>query len=803
MSLRSPGLTLVAVFTLAIGVAANTTVFSYVDMMMLRPIPGAAHGERLVAFEGMAADGKPLTTSYRDFRDYRDRLSPVLDLALGTPTTLNIGAGDRSSQVWSELVSTNYFVTLGIRPALGRLFRPGEDGDASGAAPVVVLGYNLWKTRFSGDPHVIGTSLVVNRQPMTIIGIAPADFHGSMPALYLQMWVPVTMAPQLGLIPATELDDRSARAAMAIARLRPGGTIARARAECSAASRRLAETEPSTNTGIGSTVLPVPKGHFGGQATMEGPLRILMTACGLVFLIVCANVANLLLARATTRRREFSLRMVMGGGRWRLARQLFAESLLLAVMGVLAGVPMAMWMDHALTYLMPRGANLPVSLDLPLNADILWFNVLICVVGCVVSGIAPALHGMRTNLNEALKESGRSYTEGRHSQRLSRALIVSEVAMALLAIIAAGLFGKSFDIARRINPGFDANNVLLAHLELSATGYEPRQRRELCEQLRSRLRARPGVVAVSWAETVPLWFFGGPVDDVEVEGYVPGPAEGMRIERNTVAPGYFDLLRIPIVAGRDFDEHDTTGTNPVLIVNQTFAKRYFPGREAVGRHVRAMNQRYTIVGVAQDCKYGKPTENAQPFYYAPFSDARYGQFVIFHIRTTGEPEQAAGLLRHELNAINPSIRLLDVLPMTESIRAGLYGLRMASGLLAALGIFSLALAVTGLYSVMAYAVAQRTQEIGIRMALGARPGDVLGMVVRNGMSLTLIGVAAGAAAAFAVTPLAASQLVHVSAVDPLIFAGASLLLTVVALAANYLPARRATRIDPNVTLRSQ
>jgi len=803
MSLRNPGLTLVAVFTLAIGIAASTTVFSWLNMMILRPIPGAARASELVSFESVGADGGPLPTSYRDFRDYRDRLSLVSDLALADPTPLNVGLGDHSDRIWSELVSGNYFAALGVRPVLGRVFTRDEYGDKPGAYPVAVLGYSLWKGRFKGDPRVIGTTLIANRQPLTVIGVAPPEFHGSMPGLYLQLWVPVTMAPQLGIVAETGLDDRNARMFTVVARLRPGVTIARARAECSAVAHRLAETEPLTNNGIGATLLPVRKSHFGGQNTMEGPLNILMAVCGVVFLIVCANVANLLLARATGRRREFSLRMVMGGGRWRLVRQLFAETLVLAVMGVLAGVPLAMWMSQALGYLMPRGANLPVSVDLPLNGDILSFAVLLCVAACLVSGIAPALSGARANLSDALKEGGRAGTGGRRSQRLNHALVASEVAMALIAIIAAGLFAKSFGIARHIDPGFDPANVLVVPLEMTATGYDVPQRREFCERLGTRLAAQPGAVAVSWAETTPLWFYPGPVEEVDVEGYVPGPSESMKIERNIVAPGYFDLMRIPLVEGRDFNEHDTSSSEPVLIVNQTFARRYFPERETVGRHVRTMGQRYTIAGVARDSKYVKPTENARPFFYAPLRQAFQGQTIMAHIRTTGDPERSAPLVRREVSAIDPAVRIFEILPMTESITAGLFGERMAAALLTMLGVFALALAATGLYCLMAYAVAQRTQEIGIRMALGAQPADVLGLVVRQGMALTLIGVAVGAVAAFAVMRLAASQLVHVSANDPLIFVGASLFLAAVALAANYLPALRATRIDPNDALRCQ
>ncbi len=536
---------------------------------------------------------------------------------------------------------------------------------------------------------------------------------------------------------------------------------------------------------------------------MDGPMRILMAACGVIFLIVCANVANLLLARATGRQREFSLRMVLGGGRWRLARQLFAETRVVAVLGVLSGVPLAMWMSQGMGYIMPRGANLPVSLDLPLNGDILGFAALLCVAACLVSGIAPALSGARANLNDALKEGGRTGTGGRRSQYLSRALVASEVAMALIAIIAAGLFTKSFGIARHIDPGFDPANVLVVPLEMTATGYEIPQRREFCQRLRTRLAAQPGVIAVSWAETTPLWFFGGPLEQVDVEGYVPGPSESMKIERNIVDPGYFGLLRIPLVEGRDFSQHDTAGSDPVLIVNQTFARRYFPGREAIGRHLRTMGERYTIVGIARDSKYVKPTENARPFFFAPLRQAFRGQTIMAHIRTAGDPERAAPMVRREVNALDPAVRIFDLLPMTECIRAGLIGESMAAALLTMLGVFALALATTGLYSLMAYAVAQRTHEIGIRMALGAQPADVLGLVVRQGMGLTLVGVAAGALAAFALMQFAAAMLVHVSPTDPLIFGGASLFLAAIALAANYLPARRATRIDPNDALRCQ
>lgn len=800
MALRNRAMTLVAVFTLAIGIAANTTVFSWLDMMILRPIPGATRGSELVSFESVAPDGGPLATSYPDFRDYRDHLRLVYGMAVVVPTLLNMGDRDHAERVWGELVSGNYFALLGVRPVLGRVFSREEYGNKPGGYPVVVIGYSLWKQQFHGDPRVIGSTLLVNRQPLTIIGVAPPEFHGSMPGVFFELWAPVMMEPQMGMLAETALNDRNARMFLVVARLGSGVTIERARAECSSMAHRLAETEPLTNGGIGATVLPVRKSHFGGQTMMEGPLKILMAACGVVLLIVCANVANLLLARATTRRKEFSMRMVMGGGRGRMVRQLLAESLVLAVMGVLMGVPLAMWMSQSLVYLMPRGANMPVSFDMPLSADILWFNLLICVAACVVAGIVPAMHGARTNLNEVLKEGGRSGHEGAHSAHLRGALVVLEVAMAMIAVIGAGLFARSFQMAQRINPGFDPRNVLVAHVDLSAVSYEAPERRRLCERLGQRVASQPGIVGVSWADVIPLWFTGNPVENVDVEGYVPGLSESMKIPRNIIAPGYFDLLRIPLIEGRDFNDHDSESAKRVMIVNQTFVKRFFSGREAVGRRVQTMGEWYTVVGVARDCKYVKPTENAQPYFYVPVRQAFGGLVIAVHIRTLGEPESAAPMLRRAVTAIDPAVRVFDLMPMTESISAGIFGQRMAAALLGGLGVFSLALAATGLYSVMAYAVAQRTQEIGIRMALGAQRADVLALVVRRGMRMTCAGLAIGVAAALAVMRLASSQLVQVSAADPVVFVGASLFLAIVALAANYFPARRATRIDPNTAL---
>ncbi len=804
MALRSPGFTAVVVLTLAIGISVNSTVFSWVDMILLRPIPAVANGAELRVFENVAQDGGALTTSWRDFVDYRDHLTLLSGLTAASQVTLNYGVGEHTDRIWGELVSANFFSVLGVKPALGRMFSQDECGDQKDACPVAVIGNGLWRSRFHADPGVIGKTIVLNRQHLTVIGVAPAGFRGSVPGLTLSIWIPAMLGARLNTLPEQVLDERQMRFFIVLARLKPGVTTAQARAECSSLARQLAQSNPHTDAGVGATVLPVREGHFGGQTILAGPLTILMAACGLVFLIVCANVANLLLARSIARSKEFSVRMAIGAGRIRLARQLFSETLVLAVMGGLAGAYLSTWMRASIGYLMPRGAGLPVSLDFPLNGEILAFGVILCMAACLISGIAPALYSGRAGLNEALKEGGRSGGASTRSEHARGLLVVSEVALALVAVIGAGLFTKSFEMARESNPGFDPRNVLVSHLELSAAGYAAGvDRSRFCDRLRERLVSQPGIVSVSWAEVVPLWFSGTPWEGLQVEGYVPGPAESMKIYRNLAGPGFLDLMKIPIIEGRDFTGHDDENAKPVIIVNHTFAQRFFAGRNPIGHRVFAWGRWYEVVGVTSDGKYVAANETPQPYFYVPFRQGFASRDMNLYVRTTGEPERAIAAVRSAMNSIDPGVGIFDSMPLTDYIGAALFGQKTAAVMLAVLGIVALVLAATGLYGVMAYSVAQRTREIGLRMALGARPMDVLALVVGRGMRLTLLGVAIGVVAALAVTRLASSLLVHVSATDPMVFAAASLFLAGVALAANYVPARRATHIDPNEALRSE
>ena len=800
----SPGFTVVAVLTLALGIAASTTVFSWIDSVLLRPLPGVSNGGRLVAFESIQPDHEGHNISYRDFRDYRDNLRLLSGVAVSEqPNAFSIGEGEHTERVWGELVSGNYFTVLGVRPLLGRFFSPEEQGDKPGASPVVVISERLWRSRFSGDPHVVGGTIRVNRSRLTIVGVAPRNFYGITRGLAFEMWVPIMMAPQLGLMGADEFDARKDRGLQAIARLQQGVSVERARAEVAALARQLERENPRTNEGVGATVFLQPYGHTGAQDLLRAPLMLLLAMCLVVLLIACPNVANLLLARSAARQKELGIRMALGAGRGRLVRQLLTEALLLAGLGALVGASLAAWAKQGLSYLAPISIGLPVHVGLETHNETLLFAILISVAAALLSGMSPALHALRTNLNEHLKEGGRSATSGAHSQRLRGLFVASQVALALVALVGAGLFIRSFWAARAIDPGFDPRHVLVSQFHLSSAGYTAEQRTQFCFRLRDRLESAPGIVGASYADRIPLGFGMGPSSDLEIEGYVPRQGENMVVSRTRVGPGYFRTLRIPLLDGREFTAHDDATAEPVIVVNQSFARRFFAGANPVGRKVRAWGEWCTVIGLVRDGKYYTLSEAPRPYFFASLAQQDTDNPIDFYVRTAGNPDEALKTLRREAAAIDPEVGAFEAMPLPDYIDAPLFPQRVAASLLSVLGALSLLLAAVGLYSVMAYTVSQRRNEIGIRMALGARVGDVLGMVMRQGLLLTAAGLAAGLAAALATTRLVSHMLVNVSATDPLIFCGAMLFLGLVAALASYLPARRATKVDPMTALRCE
>jgi predicted permease len=797
----SPGFTAVAVLTLALGIAANTTVFGWIDTLLVRPFPGVAAGGRLAALETVSPSGEYSNTSYRDYRDYRDRLKSFSGLAASLLNAFNVGPADNPRRVYGEYVSGNYFAVLGVKPVRGRAFLPSEYGDDPGAFPVVVISSRLWRSLFHGDPDVVGRTIRVNRYELTVAGIAPEEFRGTMPGMRMEIWIPMSMAPQLNGQGGWLLEGRADRQMWVTARLKPGVTLGQANAEVEACARRLAEESPLTSRGFRASLMPVWKAHLGMQSVLLAPLRILMAVCFALFLIVGANVANLQLARATARRRELSVRMALGAGPGRLTRQLLTESLLLSAMGALAGIALASWLGRSLLWMLPP-VGFPVEVDFSLNADVLGFLVLLCCAGSLLTGLAPAVHSVRSGLMEALKEGGRSGTSGAGQNRTRGLLVVSEVALALVALVGTALFARSFQNVRAIHPGFDTSNVLFAQYHLDTFCRDTEQRAQFCYRLRDRIRALSGIAAVSFGNSVPLSLGSGQRSDVQVEGYVSGPSEQMSVPSATVAPGFFDTLRIPVLAGRDFTERDDRDSARVVIVNQTFAQRYYLGASPLGRRVQVDGAWSTVIGLVKDSKYFRLTEPPTPYIYMPYLQRHGGEFwTAFFIRTVGPARGSIGAVRREAAAIDPNAGVAGVVEFEELVGGSLYPQKVAAALLSVLGAVSLLLAALGLYSVLAYAVSQRAHEFGIRMALGAKPSDVVLMVLRRGMALTVAGIVVGVVLAIAAMRMAAGLLVGVGPGDPAAIGGSALFLGAVALLASYLPARRATKVDPVVMLR--
>jgi predicted permease len=812
MLLSNPRFTLLVMLTLGLAIGAGTTVFSWIDAVLLHPFPGVEKPEELMAFESTRADGESVENSYLDFRDYRDNLKSIAGLAVYRPLPLNIGETEHGERIFGMMVSGNYFDVLGVKAERGRVFLPAEYGDAEGAYPVVVISDQLWRNRFNADPHIAGKVLRVNQHEMTIVGVAPPEFRGTMAGFsFFDLWVPAVMERELQGLDLM-LKDRNTRELYGIARLKPGVTAEQARQEIAEVARQIAKGSPRSNKETSATLVPPWRGRAGLGQTMLAPLKILAAVCVVVLLIACANVANLQLARFVARRRDFSLRLALGARRIRLVRQILVESLLLAFGGALAGAALATWMSRSLGYLLPPHGSFQI-LDIHLNGQALAFTVLLCVITALLVGAAPAVHCYRANLDENLKESGRSATSGQGSHRLRSLLVVSEVSLALVALIGAGLFVRAFALTRRIDPGFDPNNVLVSSFYLSTNGYNLEQRKVFCRRLREQVESAPGVTAVSYADGAPLGVQGSWWEQLDIKGYVPATGENMKIDRNVVAPGYFKLMRIPLLEGRDFTEQDDESDKApgVMIVSETFRKRYLGTGDPIGRKVRGWGLEFTVIGVAKDFKDRSLTESPKPFFYVPFRQVyREDMNLFFFVRTAGNPNQAISLLRAAVKTIDSNVVIFESVPMVDYMGTSWFAQKIAASILSVLGALALLLAALGLYSVMSYSVSQRTHEIGLRMALGAQRADVLALVLRRGMGLTAAGLAVGIGIALALAlkipgasngSLGLSDRATAVLNSAVIYAAAAAFLALIAALATYIPARRATKVDPMVALR--
>ncbi len=817
MMARNPAVTVVAVLTLALGIAASATVFTWMDAVMLQPLSGVAEPGRLVTLETVTSNGEWVPNSYPDFIDFRDRLKSFDGIAVSHPAAFSVGREDHADRVWGELVSGNFFAVLGVKAEAGRLFVPSEYGDAAGAYPVAVISDRYWRSHYGADPSIVGKTIRINQHELTVVGVAAPAFHGSIAITAFDLWVPYMEQSVLNGVPQWMLRDRHDRNMLGIARLKSGVSVDQARLELKALADRMAVANADVSEGMSATLMPLWKSPHGPQGLLVGPLRILMGICILVLLIVCANVANLLLARATVREKEFSARLALGATRGRIARQMLTECLLLAGAGAVLGLAAAPFLGHALRFLMPPGPmQMLVSMDTRPNPVVLAFTAGVCVLCALAAGLFPALHVSRIALSTRLNAGGRSGTAGRARNRMRSVLVASEVALALVTLVGAGLFARGFQQTLHIDPGFDPNHVLVNQFYLSTNGYSLAQRREFCRRLSERMTSAPGVSDVAYSDGVPLGFEPSWWEELQIEGYAPQPNENMNIFRNVISPGYLPLMRIPVVEGRNFTEQDNENAPAVMIVNQAFAQRFFAGRNPVGHVIHGWGSWFRVVGVAKDSKYHYLSESTPPYFYVPFRQVfREDMNLAFYVRTRRDPDSVLSVLRAQTRAIDPNVTVFDAAPLKEFIDASVYPQKIAANLMAVMGVIALLLAAVGLYSTMAYSVAQRTQEIGVRMALGANPAGVMRMVVRQGLVLTAFGLVPGVVLALAMARIVArvsftnsgmgatAKLLHGNATEPAIYIGAIVFLGAVAALAAYFPARRAAGVEPMQALRAE
>ncbi len=785
----------IAALTLALGIGANSTVFSWTNATLLNPIPGISDSGAVVAI----TRGRASSHAYPDLVDLGERshsFTGVTGFALGP---LSLTGKGKPEQIWGMLVTANYFDVLGVKPALGRGFLPADDNVENGA-PVAVLGYRLWQNRFGGDRSVVGQTMQINTRPYKIVGVAPPAFQGSYTGLRAELWVPIMMAPQL-MPGADRLVMRDDTWLQALGRLRPGVSRQQAQAELTTLFQEIARQYPDSHKGANQIMLyPLWRAPNGANAFFSKLLPILLGLAAVVLLLACANLANLLLVRSVSRQKELAIRLSLGASRQRLVRQLLVESLVLSLAGGVLAALATVWTSRSFMKFAPV-SDLPVWLNVNVDRRVLIATLAIAVVTAVLFGILPALRAAGMNPAGVLKDEAGSVAGGGHKTRLSASLAMAQIALSLLLLVSAGLFIRSFRATHRFNPGFDARNVLLESYDLFANGYNEADGIALDRQVLDKTAALPGVQSSSLANWVPLGFSSSS-DEFTPEGYVAGPHEVVEAGVAHVSPGYFATMRIPILRGRDFAPQDSADSQPVVIINQALADRYWPHQQAIGKRMKVSGKWATVVAVARTINYYDLNEPPQPFMYLPLYQF-YDPGVTVHVRTARDPMGSARAVEQTIHQLNADLPVFNAAPLDTRIQAGTFILSMGGALVGVFGALALVLAALGIYGVVAYGARQRTHEIGIRMALGAQSGDVLRLVIRQGARLGLIGVVLGLLASLGSARLMSSLLFGVGASDPLTFAGVAILMSLVALVACYIPARRAMQLDPMRALRHE
>jgi predicted permease len=796
---KSPGFAAIAVLTLALGIGANTTIFSWINSTLLNPIPGVSHTSNLASLMMGTDPTDPNVFSYPDYLDFRARNHSFSGLAAYNLRTVNLTGNGKPERIWGSLVSANYFDVLGLKPVLGRGFVLA-DGEKPGAAPYVVISYRLWATHFGADRGIVGRTINLNEHPYTIIGVTPPLFQGSQTGLRVELWTPLTMQAQL-VSSYDRLHDRGADWLMLIGRLQNGATFAGAQADMSGILRQLVHDFPNDHRGRQQlSVFPLWRAPFGANGYFYVLLPMLLAISGVVLLLACANVANLMLVRSVSRQREIAIRLSMGANRGRLVRQMMVESCILALCGGTFAAFLTAWTSTLFMKFMPA-TELPISLDVHTDTTVLAAAAVISVATALVFGTLPALRSTRLETAAVLKQEGTSSSAGLHKARLASGLVVAQVSLSLLLLVCAGLFIRAFNATQKFNLGFTADHVLLASFDLFPAGYKRDDGIAFQRQLLTKLQALPGVESVSLADWVPLGFATNSTT-VEAQGYQSQQNESMDISDAGVSPDYFKTLQVSIASGRAFTFNDTDKTQHVAVVNEAFATRYWPGQNALGKRLHAEGDWFTVVGIAANSQVNDLSETPVPFVYLPLLQD-YSHLVTIHARVAGDTLTYASVIEQAVHEINGDLPVFDVSTLRARVQVVGTSEKIAGTFVGCFGVLALTLAAIGIYGVIAYTARQRTHEIGIRMALGAQQNEIFNLVLGQGVRLTGLGVAIGVVVSLLLTRFLRSLLFGVTTTDPMTFTVVLGLLCTAALAACYLPARRAMQVDPMESLRHE
>ena len=818
---KSPVFVVVAILSLAFGIGANTAIFTLVDQVLLRLLP-VKDPQQLVLLWGrgphMGSNNGRHKLSYPMYEDFRDHNQVFSGMACYWDSDMSVSADGRTERVEGELVSGTYFQVLGVNPAMGRVFTPDDDKSPDGA-PYAVISYRYWLSRFAGSPEVLGKKIVVNGYPLTIVGVSQAGFDGTDPGATTQVRVPVMMKAEMDPVGNGfdyNLKARRGRWVNVIGRMKPGVTMEQAKAslqpffhqilEMEVQQKEFAHVEPENRQRFLTMwidLLPASKGDSDLRRQFSSALLVLTAIVGLVLLIACANVANLLIARAAARQKEIAVRLALGASRGRIVSQLLIESLALAMAGGLAGLLMAVWMDQALIGFLPTGGS-QLTLSTTPDWRILVFTFGVSVLTGVIFGLVPALQATRPQLAGTLKDQVGSIAGGT-SVALRKALVAAQVTLSLLLLIGAGLFVRSLQNLKDLDPGFSTSNLLEFEINPTLNGYKPERSLDFYRQLRDNLNAMPGVESSALA-VMPVLAGNEWDNSVAVEGYAHRPSETPDPHMQFISPDFFNTLHIPILKGRDFRMSDGRGAPMVCIVNERFEKRYFKDGNALGRHIgmgggQGTKLNIEIVGVVRDTKYESMRDEIPEEVYQPYHQMNFVIGMMAYVKTARQPEQTFSQIRQMVNRLDANLPVSYMRTLQDQQEVSLITERLVATLSSAFGILATLLAAIGLYGVMAYMVAQRTREIGVRMALGAASSDVVWLVMKEVLLLAGIGIAIGLPASYGLTRFAKSQLYGIQPNDMMTIAIATIAIAIVALASGYIPARRATMVDPMRALR--